>query len=81
MTKYNYTDFKELFHDHIAWSFDSRYPVRFFIVPTLEGHIEGISFYKLELRADGQGSYKDDYFTFDPKLWIKIKAQAELLKD
>lgn len=71
---YDINNFNDLFSE-IGYAFESKYPPRRY----KEAQFEAISFYKLMLRQDGIASYKDDYYTFDPKLWRKVVALYELL--
>lgn len=67
----HYETFAELFEE-ISYAHESKYPP----------HIEKdyVSFYKLGLTRDGQGSYKTSNFTFEPHLWPKVVALAKMLQ-
>ena len=78
-SKYDYNTFKELFDNEIHYAYEGQYGCD--IDDIDYGGVEYAHFYKLCLNADGTGSYKTDRFTFDPRLWPKVKALVELLQE
>ena len=76
--KYDYNTFKELFDAHIHYAYESQYGCS---LDTEDHDVEYAAFYKLYLNSDGTGAYKEDRFTFDPRLWPKIKLLVEMLTE
>ena len=76
--KYDYNTFKELFDAHIHYAYEPKYGCA---IDNDEYPCEYAVFHKLYLNSDGTGSYKTDGFTFDPRLWRKVKAFCKLLEE
>lgn len=77
--RYDYNTFKELFDAHIHYAYEPQYGCD---VDDLDyGGVEYAHFHKLCLNADGTGSYKTDHFTYDPRLWPKVKLLVEMLTE
>jgi hypothetical protein len=76
--KYDYNTFKELFDAHIHYAYEGQYGCS---LDTEDHVVECAAFYKLYLNSDGTGQYKTEHFTFDPRLWPKVKLLVELLTE
>lgn len=72
-SNYDYNTFKKLFDDHIHYAYEPQYGVT--------KTTNYIIFYKLTLYPSGKGNYKQQWFTFNPKIWKQIEAFADLLKE
>lgn len=76
--KYTYNTFKELFDSHIQYAYEGQYGAS---IEEDGGKLEVAIFHKLYLDSEGDGQYKTDHFTFDPRLWPKVKALVEMLQE
>jgi len=61
--------------EEIRYAYEQQYPPR---RHAYKG-VEKITFYKLSLRSNGEGQYKDQHFTFEPKDWDKVVRLYEEL--
>jgi hypothetical protein len=80
--KYAYCTFKELFDHHIQYAYEPQYGCH---LDTIEYNIHGVestqaaTFHKLTIYDIGWLEYKGHWEEYDPRLWPKVKALAEML--
>jgi hypothetical protein len=82
--KHDYNTFKELFDIEIHYAYEPNYPPVFGVgcSPYYDNTIVDdlyVTFHKLTIYSSGYLEYKGNYQTYDPRLWPKVKAFAEML--